>query len=97
MRAPAISLSRAWIDADGTAGHVEYSTAFDSHKPIALTDYSIAWFSNVHHRLCGRVFLKRPFTMIDGIPRYTNYRCDAKDSNPILMDTFAIFCATDWG
>jgi hypothetical protein len=30
-----------WIDADGTAGHVEYSTAFDG-KPIALTDYPIA-------------------------------------------------------
>ena len=30
-----------WIDADGTVGHVEYSTAFDG-KPIALTDYPIA-------------------------------------------------------
>jgi hypothetical protein len=30
-----------WIDADGTAGHVEYSTAFDG-KPIALVDYPIA-------------------------------------------------------
>jgi hypothetical protein len=30
-----------WIDADGTTGHVEYSTAFDG-KPIALTDYPIA-------------------------------------------------------
>src|ERR1700677_145262 len=32
-----------WIDADGTAGHVEYSTAFDG-KPIALIDYPIADF-----------------------------------------------------
>ncbi len=30
-----------WIDADGTAGHVEYSTAFDG-KPIALVDYPVA-------------------------------------------------------
>jgi hypothetical protein len=30
-----------WIDADGTAGHLEYSTAFDG-KPIPLTDYPIA-------------------------------------------------------
>ncbi len=30
-----------WIEADGTAGHVEYSTAFDG-KPIALIDYPIA-------------------------------------------------------
>src|SRR5580698_3972995 len=30
-----------WIDADGTAGHVEYSTAFDG-KPIAIIDYPIA-------------------------------------------------------
>src|SRR5271163_835698 len=30
-----------WIDADGTVGHVEYSTAFDG-KPIALIDYPIA-------------------------------------------------------
>jgi hypothetical protein len=30
-----------WIDADGTAGHVEYSTAFDG-KPIPLVDYPIA-------------------------------------------------------
>ena len=30
-----------WIDADGTAGHVEYSTAFDGH-PISLIDYSFA-------------------------------------------------------
>ena len=30
-----------WIDADGTAGHVEYSTAFDG-KPISLIDYPIA-------------------------------------------------------
>ena len=30
-----------WIDADGTAGHVEYSTAFDG-KPISLVDYPIA-------------------------------------------------------
>src|SRR5271168_4420757 len=30
-----------WIEADGTAGHVEYSTAFDG-KPIPLVDYSIA-------------------------------------------------------
>ena len=32
-----------WIDADGTAGHVEYSTAFDG-KPISLVDYPIADF-----------------------------------------------------
>jgi hypothetical protein len=32
-----------WIDADGTAGHVEYSTAFDG-KPIAVVDYSDADF-----------------------------------------------------
>jgi hypothetical protein len=32
-----------WIDADGTAGHVEYSTAFDG-KPIVLIDYPIADF-----------------------------------------------------
>jgi hypothetical protein len=32
-----------WIDADGTVGHVEYSTAFDG-KPIALIDYAIADF-----------------------------------------------------
>ena len=30
-----------WIDADGTVGHVEYSTAFDG-KPIILIDYPIA-------------------------------------------------------
>jgi hypothetical protein len=30
-----------WIEADGTAGHVEYSTAFDG-KPISLLDYPIA-------------------------------------------------------
>src|SRR5580698_5157542 len=30
-----------WIDADGTAGHVEYSTAFDG-KPIAIIDYPSA-------------------------------------------------------
>jgi hypothetical protein len=30
-----------WIDSDGTAGHVEYSTAFDG-KPISLIDYPIA-------------------------------------------------------
>ena len=30
-----------WIEADGTAGHVEYSTAFDG-KPISLVDYPIA-------------------------------------------------------
>jgi hypothetical protein len=30
-----------WIDADGTVGHVEYSTAFDG-KPITLVDYPIA-------------------------------------------------------
>jgi hypothetical protein len=30
-----------WIDADGTVGHVEYSTAFDG-KPISLVDYPIA-------------------------------------------------------
>jgi hypothetical protein len=30
-----------WIDADGTAGHVEYSTAFDG-KPISIIDYPIA-------------------------------------------------------
>ena len=32
-----------WIDADGTAGHVEYATAFDG-KPIAVLDYSLADF-----------------------------------------------------
>ena len=32
-----------WIDADGTVGHVEYSTAFDG-KPIALIDYAMADF-----------------------------------------------------
>src|SRR5580704_17125813 len=30
-----------WIDADGTVGHVEYSTAFDG-QPISLIDYCIA-------------------------------------------------------
>jgi hypothetical protein len=30
-----------WIEADGTAGHVEYSTAFDG-KPISIVDYPIA-------------------------------------------------------
>jgi hypothetical protein len=30
-----------WIEADGTAGHVEYSTAFDG-KPIPIVDYPIA-------------------------------------------------------
>jgi hypothetical protein len=30
-----------WIDADGTVGHVEYSTALDG-KPISLIDYPIA-------------------------------------------------------
>lgn len=30
-----------WIDADGTVGHVEYSTAFDG-KPISIIDYSVA-------------------------------------------------------
>ena len=30
-----------WIEADGTVGHVEYSTAFDG-KPISLVDYPIA-------------------------------------------------------
>jgi hypothetical protein len=30
-----------WIEADGTAGHVEYSTAFDG-KPISLVDYPLA-------------------------------------------------------
>jgi hypothetical protein len=30
-----------WIDADGTAGHVEYSTAFDG-TPIPIIDYPIA-------------------------------------------------------
>jgi hypothetical protein len=30
-----------WIDADGTVGHVEYSTSFDG-KPISLIDYPIA-------------------------------------------------------
>jgi hypothetical protein len=30
-----------WIDADGTPGHVEYSTAFDG-KPISIIDYAIA-------------------------------------------------------
>jgi hypothetical protein len=30
-----------WIDADGTAGHVEYSTALDG-KPISLIDYPFA-------------------------------------------------------
>jgi hypothetical protein len=27
-----------WIEADGTPGHVEYSTAFDG-KPISIIDY----------------------------------------------------------
>jgi hypothetical protein len=30
-----------WLEADGTAGHLEYSTAFDG-KPISLVDYPIA-------------------------------------------------------
>jgi hypothetical protein len=30
-----------WIEADGTAGHVEYSTSFDG-KPIPIIDYPIA-------------------------------------------------------
>jgi hypothetical protein len=30
-----------WIEADGTVGHVQYSTAFDG-KPISLIDYPIA-------------------------------------------------------
>jgi hypothetical protein len=30
-----------WIDADGTVGHVEYSTAFDG-TPISIIDYPIA-------------------------------------------------------
>lgn len=30
-----------WIEADGTPGHVEYSTAFDG-KPISLIDYPLA-------------------------------------------------------
>ena len=30
-----------WIDADGTVGHVEYSTALDG-KPISIIDYPIA-------------------------------------------------------
>jgi hypothetical protein len=30
-----------WIEADGTTGHVEYSTAFDG-RPISLVDYPIA-------------------------------------------------------
>src|SRR5579859_1567876 len=30
-----------WIDADGTVGHVEYSTAFDG-KPISIIDYPAA-------------------------------------------------------
>jgi hypothetical protein len=30
-----------WIEADGTAGHVEYSTALDG-KPISIADYPIA-------------------------------------------------------
>jgi hypothetical protein len=30
-----------WIEADGTAGHVEYSSAFDG-KPISLIDYPLA-------------------------------------------------------
>jgi hypothetical protein len=30
-----------WIEADGTAGHVEYSTAFDG-KPISIIDYPFA-------------------------------------------------------
>jgi hypothetical protein len=30
-----------WIDADGTVGHVEYSTAFDG-KPISVVDYPLA-------------------------------------------------------
>jgi len=34
-------IKSVWIEADGTAGHVEYSTAFDG-KPIALVDYPVA-------------------------------------------------------
>ncbi len=30
-----------WIDADGTVGHVEYSTAFDG-KPISIIEYPLA-------------------------------------------------------
>src|SRR5260370_28567001 len=30
-----------WIEADGTVGHVEYSTAFDG-KPISIIEYPIA-------------------------------------------------------
>jgi hypothetical protein len=30
-----------WLDSDGTAGHVEYSTAFDG-RPITLIDYPLA-------------------------------------------------------
>jgi hypothetical protein len=30
-----------WIEADGTVGHVEYSTAFDG-KPVSIIDYPIA-------------------------------------------------------
>jgi hypothetical protein len=30
-----------WIDADGTVGHVEYSTALDG-KPISIIDYPVA-------------------------------------------------------
>ena len=30
-----------WIEADGTVGHVEYSTALDG-KPISIIDYPIA-------------------------------------------------------
>ena len=30
-----------WIEADGTVGHVEYSTAFDG-KPISIIDYPFA-------------------------------------------------------
>jgi hypothetical protein len=30
-----------WIDADGTVGHVEYSSAFDG-KPISIVEYPLA-------------------------------------------------------
>jgi hypothetical protein len=34
-------IKRDWIEADGTVGHVEYSTALDG-KPIPIIDYPIA-------------------------------------------------------
>jgi hypothetical protein len=36
-----LTIKSDWIDADGTAGHVEYSTALDG-KPIAVVDYPVA-------------------------------------------------------